>query len=97
MPIKENEIIIPALVAMAESPNGEITTTSLISYIQSKFHLDEQDQEYLQNRNDQKFSQIVHNLKSHKTLRDKGYAEEIDGGFRILPRGRQFLIDNGLI
>lgn len=32
MPIKENEIIIPALVVMAESPNGEITTTSLISY-----------------------------------------------------------------
>ena len=97
MPIKENEIIIPALVAMAESPNGEITTTNLISYIQSKFHLDEQDQEYLQNRNDQKFSQIVRNLKSHKTLRDKGYAEEIDGGFRILPPGRQFLEDNGLI
>ena len=97
MPLSENELIIPALVAMAGKKNGEIATSDLITYIKSRFVLDAQDQEPLENRSDQKYTQIVRNLKSHKTLRDKGYAEEIEDGFRLLPDGKKFLEDNGLI
>ncbi len=37
------------------------------------------------------------NLKSHKTFEKLGYAEEIEGGFRILPAGANFLEQNGFV
>ena len=51
----------------------------------------------LLNRNDEKYTQIVRNLKSHKTFIKKGLAEDIDGGFRITPAGAAWLEDNGFI
>jgi len=97
MPLRESQLIVPALIAMVNSPNGAILTTDLIDEISRQFSLDAQDNQILLNRNDEKYTQIVRNLKSHKTLRDRGYAEEIDGGFRILPAGAQFLDDNGFV
>ena len=97
MPISENEIIVPALLAMYNSPNNEIQTSKLIIAIANNFNLDSQDLSPLLNRQDEKFTQIVRNLKSHKTLKDLGYAEEIDGGFRILQKGIDWLILNGFV
>ena len=97
MSLSENQLIIPALIAMFNSENFEIKTTDLINHIENQFRLDAQDLSPLVNRNDEKYTQIVRNLKSHKTLRKLGYAEEIDGGFRITPTGVNWLESNGFI
>lgn len=69
----------------------------LIDKISGQFALDNQDLSPLLNRNDEKYTQIVRNLKSHKTFIKKGLAEEIDGGFRITSAGVDWLEDNGFI
>ena len=97
MALSENQLIVPALLAMLNSPNGSIQTTDLINEISQQFVLDGQDLSPLQNRNDEKYTQIVRNLKSHKTFVKLHLAEEIDGGFRILPAGADWLEANGFI
>ena len=97
MPLSENELIIPALITMYNSPNHQIQTSDLINEIANQFALDGHDLTQLLNRNDEKFTQIVRNLKSHKTLRDLGYAIEIPGGFELTPIGITFLQHNGLV
>jgi len=97
MPLSENELIIPALIAMHNSPNHQIQTSDLINEIANRFALDDQDLTQLLNRNDEKFTQIVRNLKSHKTLKDLGYAIEIPGGFELTELGITFLKNNGMI
>jgi hypothetical protein len=97
MALSENEVIIPALIAMYNSPNHEIQTSDLIEEIEDRFTLDNQDRTMLLNRNDEKFTQIVRNLKSHKTLHELGHAVEITGGFRLTPAGVKFLKTYGFI
>ncbi|NCD00125.1 MAG: hypothetical protein EOL95_10550 [Bacteroidia bacterium] len=97
MALSENQLIVPALLAMLNSPNGSIQTSDLINEISQQFVLDGQDLSPLQNRNDEKYTQIVRNLKSHKTFVKLHLAEEIDGGFRILPAGVDWLEANGFI
>ena len=50
-----------------------------------------EDLEMLSNRNDDKFSQKVRNIKSHKTLENKGYAKFYDDKFFITEKGIKFL------
>lgn len=97
MPISENDLIIPALVIMYNRPTRQIQTSDLIDEIAAAFTLDHHDLTPLINRNDEKYSQIVRNLKSHKTLRDLGYAVEIPGGFELTGAGATFLITNGFV
>lgn len=97
MALSENDLIIPALQEMYLSPNHEIQTSELIDRIAARFTLDDQDLTPLLNRNDEKYTQIVRNLKSHKTLRDLHYAIEIEGGFRLTELGINWLEENGLI
>lgn len=97
MALKEKDIVVPALLAMLDSPNGEIQTSDLINKIRQIFNLDADDLTFLDNRTDQKFTQIVRNLKSHKTLANMNLAEEIEGGFRITPTGVDWLEANGFI
>ena len=97
MPISENDLIIPALVIMYNRPNHQIQTSDLIDEIAAAFTLDNHDLTPLINRNDEKYTQIVRNLKSHKTLRDLGYAVEIPGGFQLTRVGATFLISNGFV
>ena len=97
MPLSENQLVVSALLAMLNSPNGSILTSDLIDHISNQFALDSQDLSPLLNRNDEKYTQIVRNLKSHKTFVKKGLAEEFDGGFRITPAGVDWLVENGFI
>jgi hypothetical protein len=97
MALSENQLIIPALLAMYNSPNYEIQTSDLIDAIANQFTLDGQDLSPLLNRNDEKFTQIVRNLKSHKTLHELGHVEEIEGGFRLTKDGVKFLKTYGFI
>ena len=50
-----------------------------------------EDLEMLSNRNDDKFSQKVRNIKSHKTLENKGYAKFYDDKFFITEKDVQEL------
>ena len=97
MALSENQLIIPAMIAMYNSPNYEIQTSDLIDDIANQFVLDARDLSPLLNRNDEKFTQIVRNLKSHKTLHDLGHVDEIEGGFRLTKNGINFLRTYGFI
>lgn len=84
-----------ALLVMALRADGVISTTDLIGELPNYIHVPEGSQEALAGRNDNKFSQLVRNLKSHKTAKTnfiyQGFAEDIKGGFRITAKGREFV------
>jgi len=84
-----------ALLVMATKPTGEISTSDLIAELPNYIQVPEESQGGLVGRTDNKFSQIVRNLKSHKTVKTnfiyQGYAESIPDGFRITQRGRDFV------
>jgi phosphoglycolate phosphatase-like HAD superfamily hydrolase len=86
---------IPALRAMAERPNGYVSTSELITELEAEFRPTGEDAKILDNRHDTKFSQVVRNLKSHQNNSTSfvvnGYAEVVDDGFRITPAGRKYL------
>jgi hypothetical protein len=96
MPLSENQLIVPALIAMYNA-GGSIQTSDLIDKIANQFILDDTDLQPLLNRNDEKYTQIVRNLKSHRTLSDLGYAIEVDGGFELTQEGEHWLKSNGFI
>lgn len=84
-----------ALLIMATKPDGVISTTDLIAELPNYIHIPENSQEGLSGRNDNKFSQLVRNLKSHKTTKTnfifQEFAEDIKGGFRITNKGSDFV------
>lgn len=77
--IRENNLIIPALKAMAKKTSGKITMTELIQELTDEFQPDGLDGELLDNRSDTRFSQKVRNLVSHrntsKSMFTLGYAD----------------------
>lgn len=62
----EREIIPIALDVIKSNPG--IRTSSLIDKVRSIMNPTGEDLEILNNRNDDKFSQKVRNIKSHKSL-----------------------------
>lgn len=84
-----------ALLVMATKPVDEISTSELIAELPKYIQVPEGSQGTLAGRTDNKFSQIVRNLKSHQTAKTnfiyQGYAEAIPNGFRITERGRDFV------
>lgn len=84
-----------ALLIMSVRPNGEISTANLIAEMPSFIHLSEDHTAANASRKDSKFSQIVRNLKSHKTAKTnfiyQGFADDIPGGFRITDKGLAFV------
>lgn len=84
-----------ALLIMSVRSDGEITTTGLIDEMPNYVRLSDDHMAVNESRKDSKFSQIVRNLKSHKTSKSnfiyQGYAEDIKGGFRITSKGMEFV------
>ncbi|NVK19777.1 MAG: DNA damage-inducible protein D [Methylocystaceae bacterium] len=83
------------LLVMAKEPNGEISTTKAIEELPKYIVIPEESKAILEGRKDSKFSQLVRNLKSHKTSKTnfiyQGYAESIERGFRITQKGLEFV------
>lgn len=98
--IKESDLTDPALAVIREQPKGEISTTRLISELRKVVKLSPDDEELLEGRKDDHFSQIVRNIKSHKespgNLLAEGYLESIPRGFRITEAGLRRLKHKGL-
>jgi hypothetical protein len=84
--IGEADIAKDVLEIIDEQPGREITTTKLIAELRKRIKLAPEDEEQLENRQDDRFSQIVRNIKSHKdspgNLVHDGHLEVIKGGFR---------------
>ena len=96
MALSENQVVIPALLAMVNN-GGEIKTEELIDIVARDIVLDNNDMAPLINRNDERYTQIVRNLKSHDRLSKKGLAVHIEGGFKITNKGIDWLIDGGFL
>lgn len=84
-----------ALLVLAVQSDGEMTTSDLIEALPQFITLSDEHKSINESRKDSKFSQIVRNLKSHKSSKSnfiyQGYAEDIRGGFRITDKGRAFV------
>ena len=82
----ESELIPFALKIINNSPEG-IDTTNLLNKLREELNPDGEDIEKLSNRTDDKFSQKVRNLKSHKTLESTGFANFSGNKFYITEKG----------
>lgn len=67
-------------------PNRQISTTKLIAELRNRVPLSPEDEEMLDGRKDDRFSQIVRNIKSHKktpgNLIHDGHLVSIPRGFK---------------
>jgi hypothetical protein len=85
--IGEHDIRNVVLAIIKNEPNREITTTKLIAELRKRLPLSPEDEEQLEGRNDDRFSQIVRNIKSHKNqpgnLIHDGLLIDIPGGFKM--------------
>ncbi len=89
--ISEGELILPSLYLMSLRTDGKMGTSDLISELRVLLKPDGENLEILKNRADDKFSQIVRNLVSHKTLVSLGYAEYENGVFTITNKGISYI------
>lgn len=84
-----------ALLIMSVRPAGEISTSDMIAEMPNYVHLSDEHVVANASRKDSKFSQIVRNLKSHKTTKTnfiyQGFAEDVPGGFKITRKGMEFV------
>ena len=85
------------LLVLVQQPNMEMVTTELISELPNYIKIPEGATKENSSRGDSKFSQIVRNLKSHKTVKTnfiyQGYAEAIPRGFRATKKGHEFVLN----
>ena len=88
----ENELIPYALRIIRKYPDG-IDTKNLLVKLREKMAPSGDDLKTLANRTDDKFSQKVRNLNSHKTLEKNGYVDFILNKFYIKQEGLNFLND----
>jgi len=94
--ISEAEIRDQALVALAASPKGHLTTTELIDILTDTMNPTGKDAELADGRGDTYFSQKVRNLVSHrndgKGLDTTGYADYDPDyeGWTITQAGRKY-------
>lgn len=92
--IAEKELILPTLYII-ENNNGSILTSDLIQQLREIMKPKEEDIEILKNRNDDRFSQKVRNLRSHRTLENAQYASykrENSGRFKRICTRIDFII-----
>jgi predicted HNH restriction endonuclease len=90
----ESDLIVPAAVIIA-AHSGGIGTTELSRQLRSQLRPSGDDLTILANRNDDKFSQKVRNLKSHETLEKRGLATFSFGWYYITAPGRILASENG--
>lgn len=84
--IGEADISQAVIDIIDAEPGRQITTTKLIAELRKSMPLSPEDEALLEGRLDDRFSQIVRNIKSHKkqpgNLVHDGHLIAIKGGFR---------------
>lgn len=90
-----NDLWKYALLVMAQRPDEPISTTELIAELPDYIVVPDNAVGENASRKDSKFSQLVRNLKSHKTTKTnfiyQGYAQDVPGGFQITRKGMDFV------
>jgi predicted HNH restriction endonuclease len=92
--ISENQLLLPSLFLISLSQTKSLSTSQLIPKLRDLLKPSGEDLEILSNRNDDKFSQKVRNLKAHNTFDRHGYAEYKNRTFYITPEGEKYLKNN---
>ena len=92
--ISENLLILPSLFFMSLSPSKSITTSDLSPKLRELLRPTGEDLDILAGRTDDKFSQIVRNLKAHDTFQRYDFAIYKDGLFSITNIGEEYLRKN---
>lgn len=95
--LSEWDLILPSLQIICQEWDGGISTSDLIPKLRELLTLSEEDTVILQWRRDDKFSQKVRNLVSHKTLERKWYAKFKDWKFIITSEWANYLKSHGQI
>lgn len=90
MVFTERDLIVPALLAMRERPEG-VDTSDLIHRLTAMLNPTGHDMEIIEGRSDTYFSQKVRNLKSHDTLESLDLASYNDGIWTMTDKGREYL------
>ena len=84
--VGEADIRQAVLDIIDAEPHREISTTALIAKLRDQLPLSAEDEALLDGRKDDRFSQIVRNIKSHKgsagNLIHDGHLVEIKDGFK---------------
>lgn len=82
---------------MSVRPEGKISTSYMIAEMPGYVHLSEEHTAANASRKGSKFSQLVRNLKSHKTSKSnfiyQGFAQDVPGGFKITRKGLDFVCE----
>ncbi len=86
--------LLPAAVEVINNHPGGIDTQKLIRELRFKLKPNGEDTVILLNRSDDKFSQKVRNLKSHKTLEKKNFVTFSENKFFITNDGKNYLNSN---
>jgi hypothetical protein len=85
--VGEADLRRDVIAVLNGQPRKEITTSKLIKELRNRIKLTPEDEEQLAGRNDDRFSQIVRNIKSHKSSPGNmiydGVLEAIPRGFRL--------------
>ena len=93
--IREPDLIMPVLKLIAEHGDeyGGLDVTKIDRLLRQQLSLSEEDKEILKGRKDDRFSQVVRNLVSHRTLERHGVAEYRKTG--MYRRGAYYLTLKG--
>src|SRR5688500_8600030 len=92
-PYSESDLVLPALSILADAYPNSVATGTLSARLRKVLKPEGDDLTILAGRSDDKFSQKVRNLHSHRTLVRSGLATYANGGFVITPVGVRFLRD----
>lgn len=95
--VKERDLVEPALYLIANESDeyGGLDVTRIDKLLRGSIVLSDEDKQILKGRKDDRFSQVVRNLVSHRTLERTGYAE-----YRLMQtyqRGAYFLTPKGAV
>lgn len=94
--VRERDLVVPVLSLIAELGDAELglSVTEIDRHLRRRLELSEADRRILKGRKDDRFSQVVRNLVSHRTLEREGLAEYRRGGefgrgvYILTPKGR---------
>lgn len=92
--LTEEDLVLPSLAILIDE-NKQLTTTQLIQLLREKLIPGRNDTIQLPNRKDDKFSQKVRNLISHKTLESKWYIKKVGRNLiEITDLWKEFVTNN---
>jgi hypothetical protein len=97
--IREKDLIEPVLKLIAEYGDDEkgLEISEIDHMLRKRMVLSDLDKETLKGRRDDRFSQVVRNLVSHRTLEKRGLAEyhkeygSFKGSYVLTARGKAFV------